>query len=174
MSLVDHQTSVRNVMKTHTKIAIIAGVAAIGAASIAGAVNARGGFGHHGGPWGGGRAMMMMEQFDADGDGKLTQAEIDGVVRSRLAAADSDGDGQLNLDEFQPLLVEIMRPRIVDSFQFLDDDGDAAITLEEIERPLGRMVGHLDRNDDGEITEDEMQRRHGGWKRGHHDDDDER
>ncbi|NJO38564.1 MAG: hypothetical protein HC871_14355 [Rhizobiales bacterium] len=146
-------------MKTHTKIAIVAGAAVIGAASLAGAVKARGGFGHHdghgGGPFGGGRAMMLMEQFDANEDGKLTQAEIDEVVRSRLAAADSDGDGRLSLDEFQPLLVEIMRPRIVDGFQFLDDDGDAAITLEEVERPLGRMVGHLDRNDDGEITEDE-------------------
>jgi Ca2+-binding EF-hand superfamily protein len=158
-------------MKTHTKIAIVAGIAVIGAASLAGAVKARGGFGHHGGPFGGGRAMMLMDQFDANDDGKLTQAEIDEVVRSRLAGADTDGDSRLNLDEFQPLLVEIMRPRIVDGFQFLDDDGDAAITLEEIERPLDRMVGHLDRNDDGEITEDELERRHGGWHRGHDDDD---
>lgn len=160
-------------MKTYTKIAIVAGIAVVGAASIAGAVKARGGFGHHGGPWGGGgRMMMLMEQFDANDDGKLTQAEIDEVVRSRLAAADGDGDGKLNLEEFQPLLVEIMRPRIVDSFQFLDHDGDAAITQEEIDRPLARMVSHLDRNDDGELTEDEMQRRHGGWRRGHHDHDD--
>ena len=160
-------------MNTYSKVAIVAGIALVGGLSIVSAVKARGGFGHHGG-FGGGRMMMLMDQFDANDDGKLTEAEIAEVVRSRLASADSDGDGRLNLDEFQPLLVEIMRPKIVDGFQFLDDDGDAAITLEEIERPLDRIVSRLDRNDDGELTEDEMRRHHRGWRRGDHDDDDER
>jgi Ca2+-binding EF-hand superfamily protein len=164
-------------MKTHSKIAIAAGIAVIGGVALASAGMARGGFGHHGGQWGGGpfgggRAMVM-DQLDANQDGKLTQAEIDEAVRSRLVNADSDGDGKLSLDEFQPLLVEIMRPKIVDGFQFLDNDGDASITQEEIERPLNRIMSHLDRNDDGELTEDELRKRHRGWKRGHHDDDDD-
>ena len=159
-------------MKTHTKIAIATGIVVVGGIALASAGIARGGFGHHKGPWGGGGAMMM-EQFDGNQDGKLSQAEIDETVRNRLAGADTNGDGQLDLEEFQPLLVEIMRPRIVDGFQFLDADGSAAITLEEIERPIARMVSRLDRNDDGELTEDELQRRHRGWHRGHHDDDDD-
>ncbi len=149
-------------MTTHTKIA------------IAGAGMARGGFGHHGwhggGHFGGARAMLM-EQIDANQDGKLTQAEIDESLRGRMAGADANGDGRLDLEEFQPLLVEIMRPRIVDGFQFLDADGDAVITMEEIERPVSKIVSRLDRNDDGELTEDELQRRHRGWGRGHHDHD---
>ena len=92
-------------------------------------------------------------------------------LRSRLVGADGNGDGRLDLEEFQPLLVEIMRPKIVDGFQFLDADGDAVITMEEIERPVTRIVSRLDRNDDGELTEDEMKRRHRGWGRGHHDRD---
>jgi Ca2+-binding EF-hand superfamily protein len=136
---------------------------------------ARGGFHKGHGPWGGGAAMMM-QQFDADQDGKLTRAEIDDGLKSRIAGADSDGDGNLNLDEFQPLLVEIMRPKIVDGFQFLDADGDAVITSDEIEQPVKRIVSRLDRNDDGELTADEMRMRHRGWGRGrhggdHHDDD---
>ncbi|MDH3659763.1 MAG: calcium-binding protein [Alphaproteobacteria bacterium] len=174
-------------MKTHTKIAIAAGVIVIGGIALAGAGMARGGFGSHDGHWGGhwgghfggpggGPRAMLMEQFDANDDGKLSQAEVDETLRSRLAGADSNGDGKLDLEEFQPLLVELMRPKIVDGFQFLDADGDAAITLEEIERPVERIVSRLDRNDDGELTEDEMQRRHRGWGRGHHhdhEDDDE-
>lgn len=161
-------------MKTHTKIAIATSIAVIGGIALAGAGMARGGFGgHHGGPWGGdGPRAMLMEQFDADGNGELSQAEIDEGLRSRMVSADSNGDGRLDLEEFQPLLVEIIRPRIVDGFQFLDADGDAGITMEEIERPVTRVVSRLDRNDDGVLSEDELQRRHKGW-RGHRDDDDD-
>jgi len=161
-------------MKTHTKIAAAASIAVIGGVALAGASIARGGFGHHGfgGHWSGGPATMLMEQVDVNQDDKLTQTEIDEAIRSRLASADIDGDGGLNLEEFQPILVEIMRPKIVDGFQFLDADGDAVITLEEIDRPVNRVVSRLDRNDDGEITSDELKKRHRGWKRGHHDDDD--
>ena len=160
-------------MKTHTKIAIATGIVVIGGVAIAGAGMARGGFGHHGGHWGGGARAMLMEQFDANQDGSLTRAEIDESVRARMAAADSDGDGQLDLEEFQPLLVEIMRPKIVDGFQFLDADGSAAISLEELERPVERIISRLDRDDDGTVTEEEMQKRHRGWGRGHHDHDDD-
>ncbi len=159
-------------MKTHTKIAIAAGVAVIGGVVLAGAGMARGGFGHHGGHWGGGAHAMLMEHFDTNQDGSLTKAEIDESVRTRMVAADSNGDGQLDLDEFQPLLVDIMRPKIVDGFQFLDADGSSAISMEELERPVTRIVSRLDRNDDGVVSEDEMRKRHRGWGRGHHDHDD--
>lgn len=158
-------------MKTPTKFAIVASVAVIGGVALAGTSVARGGFGHHGGPLGGGAGAMIMEQFDADQDGSLTKVEIDENIQSRLAAADSNGDGQLDLEEFQPILVELMRPRIVDAFQFLDADGSAAISIEEIERPVAKVVSRLDRNDDGTVTRDEMKKRHRGWRRGHHDRD---
>ncbi len=160
-------------MKKHTKIAIAAGIVVVGGIALASAGMARGSFGHHGGLWKGGPGAMLMEQLDANQDDKLTQAEIDEAIRSRLASADIDGDGKLNLEEFQPILVEIMRPRIVDGFQFLDADGDAAITLEEIDRPMSRVVSRLDRNDDGELTSDELRKRHRGWRHGHHDDDED-
>jgi hypothetical protein len=172
MRPVDNQRSTRMNMKTHTKIAIAAGIVVIGGVAVASAGMARGGFGNHGGHWSGGARAMLMEQFDANQDGKLTKAEIDDSLRDRMVSADGNGDGKLDLDEFQPLLVEIMRPKIVDGFQFLDADGDAVITMEEIERPVTRIVSRLDRNDDGELTDEEMQRRHRGWGRGHHNHED--
>jgi NAD(P)H-dependent flavin oxidoreductase YrpB (nitropropane dioxygenase family) len=176
MPLVETEKTKRTIMKTYSKIAIAAGVAVIGGVAVASAVSAHGGFGKRGGHWGGGfggPAAMLMEQIDANQDDKLTQAEIDEAIRSRLASADMDGDGKLNLDEFQPILIEIMRPKIVDGFQFLDANGDAVITLEEIDRPMSRVVSRLDRNDDGELTSDELRKRHRGWRHGHHDDDDD-
>lgn len=164
-------------MKTHTKIVIATSAAVIGGLALVGTSMARGGFqqghGAFGGMGGGGGAAMIVEQFDTNQDQRLTTAEIDGGIQTRLAAADANGDGNLDLDEFQPLLVDLMRPKIVDGFQFLDADGDAVITPDELRRPVNRIVSHLDRNDDGELTADEMMKRHRGWGRGHHDDDDD-
>lgn len=161
-------------MKTRTKIALATGIALIGGTALIGTSMARGGF-HKGGhgPFGGGAAMMV-EQFDTNADQRLTIEEIDGGIQSRLAKADVNGDGNLSLEEFQPLLVEIMRPKIVDGFQFLDADGDAVITADELQRPVNRIVSHLDRNEDGELSSEEIMKRHRGWGRGHHDDDDDR
>ena len=162
-------------MKTHSKIVLATGAVMLGGLVLAGATYARGGFGGHGfGPHGGGHGggpMMMFEQLDGDGNGEVTSAEAEGAVDSRFTGADVDGDGALSLEEFQPLLVELMRPRIVDGFQFLDEDGDAKITREEVDRPLGRLISHLDRDHDGTVTLDELRPQHrGGW--GHHGDQD--
>lgn len=159
-------------MKTRTKIALAASFAAIGGLALVGTSMARSGFhgfskGGHG-PFGG--AAMIIEQLDTDENRRLTMAEIDSGIQSRIANADSNGDGNIDLEEFQPLLMEIMKPKIVDSFQFLDADGDAVITPDEIQRPVNRIVSHLDRNDDGELTPNEMRKR--GWRHGHRDDDD--
>ena len=166
-------------MKTHTKIFIATGIAAIGGIALVGTSMARGDFHRGHGPFGGGfggGAAAIVEQFDANQDQRLSTAEIDQGIQSRIAAVDSNGDGNLNLEEFQPLLVEIMKPKIVDGFQFLDADGDTVITPDEIQRPVNRIMSFLDRNDDGELTFDEMRKRHRGWGRGHHgdhhDDDD--
>ena len=156
-------------MKTHTKIFIATGIAVIGGVALVGTSMARGGFQKGHGPFGGGAAEIV-EQFDANQDQRLTTEEIDQGIQSRLASADSDGDGNLSLEEFQPMLVGIMRPKIVDGFQFLDADGDAVITPEEIQRLVNRIMSRLDRNDDDELTVDEMRKRHRGWGRGHHGD----
>ena len=155
-------------MNRTTKIVLIAGVAAIlGSAAIAGAVKARDsghgrshGWQEHGdmgrGGFGGGTAMM--EQFDVNKDGNLTQAEIDQARKDKLAKFDANKDGKLNLKEFEALWLETTKQQMVRSFQRLDADGDAIVTMDEYSKPYQRMVQSHDRNNDGQINQDDMRR----------------
>lgn len=117
--------------------------------------------GRHGHRRGAKRFERMLEEFDSNGDGKLSQAEVDQARSDRLAQFDSDGDGQLNLQEFQALWLDRMHSRMVDQFQELDEDGDAVVTGEEFLQPFAKMIERMDRNKDGELSkEDRKRRRH--------------
>ena len=161
-------------MKHSTKVVIAVGlVAGIGAMAIAGTSYAhkwRDGHqayhamessewqgkrhGHHGR-----RGMMFLKQFDANGDGKLTQVEIDETRSERFSAFDGDGDGALSLQEYEGLWLDAMRERMVDRFQYLDDDGDASVTKAEFQEPFSAMVTMMDRNGDGVLSRDDRPRR---------------
>ena len=101
-----------------------------------------------------------------DGDGKLSQAEIDKVRNDRHAAHDGDSDGNLSLDEFAGVWHETTRPLTVRAFQMLDTDGNAVISRAEYDRPLANIVERLDRNDDGGLSmSDRWRHRRGAQKR---------
>ncbi|HJL66989.1 MAG: EF-hand domain-containing protein [Rhodospirillales bacterium] len=182
-------------MQKRTKIILASTAAAIVLIGAIGASKAREGFqkGYHGGPsymqharFGGhgkgmggpfGMADKVFDKFDVDKNGTITKTEIDGVRKNELAKNDANKDGKLSLNEFQTLWTGLMRERMVDHFQRLDSDGDAVVTEEEIAKPMDRIMSFMDRNNDGSITKDELQRKHRGWGqkwRGrHHDDHDD-
>lgn len=123
------------------------------------------GGGKHGGWHGGGngrghgmrhRARHMMERYDANKDGKLTQDEINSNREAWLKEFDVNNDGKLSLDEFKQLYLKARAERIVREFQQFDRDGDAGVTLEEYQRPLADLVERMDRNNDGAISKDDM------------------
>jgi Ca2+-binding EF-hand superfamily protein len=160
-------------MTSFTKVFLAAGAAAVvGIVAIAGTSQAgRWGGGHHGG-FG---AMRMLKDYDTDGDGKLTQAEIDTARSERFAKYDTNGDGALSLQEFQGLFQEFMRPMMVRAYQRLDPDGDASVTAEEYDSAFADIVARMDRNGDGALSQDDMRRgHHRHWhKDGARDDDSE-
>ena len=146
------------------------GAAALGATLLtAGAVMAGGwgGSGRHGGP----RGMMLLESFDANGDGKVTQVEIDTVRKDRLGKFDRDANGELNLDEYAALWADAMREAMVRQFQANDRDGNASVTVEEFTVRYEDVVRDLDRNGDGELTRDELRHRGRGPRHGSGDPD---
>lgn len=160
-------------------------VALIGLAGLAGIVTAHGGRdgwgGHHRGPgammgrWshgmdgyhrgkrghgmmGRGYGMRMMEQADADDDGRITAEEAAKFRTEQIETYDADGDGSLSLDEFAALHAAKTRPMVVDRFQALDDDGDGKVTDTEIASRVDRMLRFMDRDGD--------RRGRMGWGRG--------
>ena len=103
----------------------------------------------------------LLETFDANNDGQLTQAEIDSFRAERLAKFDTDGNGTLSLQEYEALWLDAYRERMVDEFQRHDDDGNSLVTTEEFSDPFANMVTRMDRNDDGILSGEELNpRRH--------------
>ena len=157
-------------MRTRTKALIGIGIAAaIGGIALAGASYAErghGGMGFFAKRQFALMAMEIIDSIDTDGDGKLSQAEIDKVRDDRHAAHDGDSDGNLSLDEFAGVWHETTRPLTVRAFQMLDTDGNAVISRAEYDRPLANIVERLDRNDDGRLSmSDRWRHRRGPQKR---------
>jgi EF hand len=100
----------------------------------------------------------MLETYDTDGDGSVSQAEVDEWRANRLREFDTDGDGQLSLDEYQALWLDAMRERMVDQFQAHDDDGDGQVTVDEFGQRTSRLVMMRDRNEDGVLNLDDTRR----------------
>ena len=160
-------------MKPTFKMLLAAGVLILGAAAIIGAGIAseraegdhrtqfamKRGAMMHGGMMQGGmghRIERMMERFDGDGDGVLTQAEIDASHGAMLKTFDANKDGVLELGEFRELWLDHMRTRMVDHFQTLDEDGDGKVTDKELNAPMARMMRRHDANDDDRLSREEM------------------
>jgi EF hand len=95
---------------------------------------------------------IIFMQVDANGDGSVTQDEIDSFRATKISEADVSGDGGLSIEEFDTLYREFTRERMVDAFQQLDADGDGAIVEEEMDRRFGGIVERMDRNDDGALS----------------------
>ncbi len=107
------------------------------------------------------RIQEFLDTYDTNGDGQVTQDEVDQWRADRLAKFDADGNGQLSLDEYQQLWLDAMHERMVRQFQSHDADGDGQVTTDEFGKRTAHMVMMGDRNDDGAISLDDLGRRHG-------------
>ena len=143
------------------------------------AIAAVGGLAHAGmgGSWGGGfgrgLGMMgpgaLMERYDTNKDGKITQAEIDQNRTQWLAEFDADKNGALSLDEFKNLWLKARNEQMVREFQEFDRDGNAQVTLDEYKAPFAQIVAARDRTGDGALSRDDMMGPGGPgrhWRRG--------
>lgn len=106
------------------------------------------------------RGERLLELYDGDGDGRVTQEEVDTYRRDRLAEFDRDGDQVLTLQEYEALYLDAMREAMVDRFQEHDADGDGRVTVEEFSRGTRGTVSRWDRDGDEAVSrEDFMPRR---------------
>jgi Ca2+-binding EF-hand superfamily protein len=139
----------------------------IGALATTAFADRPGWFGHHGG-----MIRQMMERYDANKDGKLTQQEIDDNRTEWFARFDADKNGSLSLKEFEALWLEANRQDMIREFQRLDPNGDAALSLGEYKEPLSRIVANRDRNGDGVLSKEDRPSGKERWRRGPDRDDD--
>ena len=102
------------------------------------------------------RVRNFADRYDANKDGKITQAEIDANRAEWFKKYDTNGDGKLSIDEFQNLWLAAKHRTMVREFQKFDIDGTGAITLEAYDAPLANIVERLDRNNDGALSRDDM------------------
>ena len=166
-------------MKRSVQIALAAGgLAVFGGIFLAGASLADAGFGPPGPHMAmmGGMGAELLQNVDKNGDGALSQDEINAAVDGRFAEFDANKDGKLSLEEFQALWADLTRPIAVRAFQFLDPNGDAALDRAEVDKRFGSIVARLDRNNDGKLSPEDRphdMRWHHGWKDGRADNPEE-
>lgn len=144
------------------------------------------------GPRGPRGPMFQFEEIDANGDGKITQEEIDAHAAARFAEADTDGDGSVSAEEMvarmQAQRDERMQRGAERMIERMDANDDGVLSADEMApRNTERLFSRLDANDDGEITQAEMEaarekmqkrfgehrkgeRGHGEWKKPRHED----
>jgi EF hand len=157
-------------MKRSVKVALATGALAVaGGLFLVGSSLAERGpgpMGHMG--MMGGIGHEMLQGVDTNGDGALSQDEINAAVNGRFAEFDADKNGSLSLPEFEALWAQITKPMAVRAFQFLDPNGDAALAKTELDNRFGKVVSRFDRNGDGMLSPADHMRRDGGHRWRHH------
>lgn len=123
--------------------------------------------GGHGGMEGGpgGFAPMAFSELDTNGDGAVTQEEMDARKAARFAEADTNGDGLLSVDEMlaaQAKQEEDRRARrAARMIERFDSNDDGQLSAEELSEREGGRRGSLferaDADNDGKISEEEFQ-----------------
>ena len=112
------------------------------------------------------RAERMLGRLDADDSGDISVEEFGESRLGWVTEADEDGDGVIAMEELTAAIEqrrqERREARLLARF---DIDGDGEITVAELERHQEKRFALMDRNDDGVLSAEELNRR--GGMRGH-------
>lgn len=136
-----------------TQTKILAAVVAAAGILATGAVVAKPGFGGFG-------PKMQFEEIDTDGNGEISQAEMQAQKAARFSAADTNGDGKLSPEEMQARAQSRMAKRMEKMIERLDTDGDGALSESELSQRgnRGDMFARLDSDESGGISKEEFEK----------------
>jgi hypothetical protein len=115
-------------------------------------------------PW----LAAHLAELDADRDGAIAQAELDGECARTLRGYDTDGDGRVVPAERDAPEAgrSAMGGFVKQHWTEVDADGDDVVTAAEIRATAQRMFDRADRDRDGLATAAETQERGGGGGNG--------
>ncbi|MCG7519096.1 EF-hand domain-containing protein [Ruegeria sp. Ofav3-42] len=104
------------------------------------------------------REPVTFQELDANGDGQVTQEEMQAHRNQRFTNADTDGDGQLSLEEMQAAGQKKVNDRVAKMFERHDANKDGFLSEDELPKPrrAGKMFDRIDANNDGAISEQEF------------------
>lgn len=109
------------------------------------------------------RADERFERLDADSSGGVTFVEFQAPIMERFNEADANDDGVVNAEEVAAAIdgrrAERVAGRMIERF---DIDGDEQVSADEIVRIQEKLFALADRDDSGEVSEDELPRRFAG------------
>jgi len=104
-------------------------------------------------------------RLDKDGDGAISEAELDAHKEKLLAQADSNNDGKITREERREYRKKKRAERRARNNP--DTNGDGVISKEEHTARAEKRFERLDKNGDGVISKEEMRRGKGKGKRAH-------
>jgi Ca2+-binding EF-hand superfamily protein len=111
------------------------------------------------------RSASQFSKADADGDGKLSRAEVEKAMprlAGRFDSIDTNKDGQLSRGElraWKKAHKSERQAKAAERFRHADTDGDGAISRAEAEKHAPRLAkkfDQIDSNKDGKLTQDEL------------------
>lgn len=99
------------------------------------------------------------DALDADGNGLISQAEMEAAGEIRFNRIDANADGLLSKEEIIAQQTARASSRVDRMIDRLDTDSDGQLSQAELEaRPRrGEVFSRLDANDDGSISKDEFE-----------------
>jgi Ca2+-binding EF-hand superfamily protein len=93
----------------------------------------------------------LLQEFDANHDGKITRAEFNNVLGTRFAAATHGGPGMTE-DEFVAIHQGDFQSHAAEMFHRIDWNGDGRLTLDEFAAPQRAHFQMMDRDGTGTVS----------------------
>jgi len=104
------------------------------------------------------REPVTFQELDANGDGQVTQDEMQSHRDQRFTETDTNGDGKLSVDEVQAAGQKKANDRVTKLFERHDANQDGFLTQDELPEPrrAGKMFDRIDADGSGTISEQEF------------------
>lgn len=106
-----------------------------------------------------GHGEHFWNKLDADQDGKVTRDELKADISTRFAAVDANRDGKVTQDEASQYFSakrDEMKQKFAERLKEADANKDGKWSKDELSKMPERRFGKLDTNNDGFVTQPEL------------------